>query len=396
MKTKIIIGLAFGDEGKGTVTDGLVEKSLNEKGTPLVVRFSGGHNAGHGVLREDGIKHVFSSFGSGTLRDVPTYWHSNCTVYPISLINEYNALIQNGITPTLYIDEQCPITTPYDVYANRCMETKKQHGSVGVGFGTTLKREEAFYSLKAIDLKYPTILKIKLQAIRKYYYELSAAQWDFLIDVDFSNKLEQFENAIKKILSISTIKIVNNIDIVWNKYTDIIFEGSQGLLLDKNIGFYPNVTRCNVNSGVAMDIIKKFNLPMPDVYYVTRCYSTRHGIGPMHHTMDMKLINTSEEINVFNQWQQNFKKGPLSIELLNYAIERDSVNTHRKNNYLVVTCTDQLPADIPVIMSDNVIINMKLLNIIKSININPQFINVYMNNSPCSNTMKSILFECGI
>src|SRR5690606_12238557 len=109
MVGKAVIGIGFGDEGKGITTDFLCSRSRN----PIVVRFSGGHQAGHTVVL-NGVRHVFSNFGSGTLRGAPTYWAKYCTVNPIGIINELDSLIKKGITPKLYIDEKCPITTPYD------------------------------------------------------------------------------------------------------------------------------------------------------------------------------------------------------------------------------------------------------------------------------------------
>jgi adenylosuccinate synthase len=68
-----------------------------------VIRFSGGHQAGHTVVTDD-TRHVFSNFGSGTLRGVPTYWSKFCTVEPIGLLNELDALKIKGYNPILYID----------------------------------------------------------------------------------------------------------------------------------------------------------------------------------------------------------------------------------------------------------------------------------------------------
>ena len=74
MKNFVIIGLGFGDEGKGLITDYFCSKLKN----PLVIRFSGGHQVGHTVIYND-IRHMFSNFGSGTLRNIPTYWSKFCT-----------------------------------------------------------------------------------------------------------------------------------------------------------------------------------------------------------------------------------------------------------------------------------------------------------------------------
>ena len=136
-QAKIVLGIGFGDEGKGMTVDRLCSHSPDDT---LVVRFSGGHQVGHTVVRDE-YRHVFSNFGSGTLRGVPTYWSQYCTVEPIGLLRELSILKQENINPILYIDAKCPITTPYDIEYNRKIESKNMHGSCGVGFGTTLNEK---------------------------------------------------------------------------------------------------------------------------------------------------------------------------------------------------------------------------------------------------------------
>ena len=140
MISKVIIGAGFGDCGKGLVTNFLV---FDLKST-LVVRFSGGQQAGHTVV-EKGIRHVFSNFGSGTLKGIPTYWSRFCTVDPIGIVNEMADLIKKGVDPILFIDPSCPITTPYDVMHNQ--RTDNDNGTCGVGVGTTWQREQDHYYL---------------------------------------------------------------------------------------------------------------------------------------------------------------------------------------------------------------------------------------------------------
>lgn len=130
----IVIGLGFGDEGKGMVTDFLCSHLPSSK---IVTRFSGGHQAGHTVELK-GYRHVFSNFGSGTLRGIPTYWSERCTVDPIGLVNELTILLNQGFKPRLYINQNCPITTPYDksVQQIKNREGVNQFNTCGVGFGS--------------------------------------------------------------------------------------------------------------------------------------------------------------------------------------------------------------------------------------------------------------------
>lgn len=331
---KIVIGMGFGDEGKGFYTDYLCSESKN----PLVVRFSGGHQVGHTVIQENGTKHVFSNFGSGTFRGAPTYWSPFCTVSPISLMNELDVLLSKGVEPKLFIDENCPITTPFDIQKNRLSEDINQHGSVGVGFGSTIKREENFYSLTFIDLYYPEILKAKLNAIADYYrYSV--------IDGD---SIDKFLNACEEIVRSRYIKKVIEFPTVGE---NIIFEGSQGLLLDQHYGFFPNVTRANIGGKNAFKILNENFLIQQnsdiEFHLITRAYQTRHGNGFMtNEHIPHKIIKNPDETNIENQYQGKFRISLLDVSLLEYALHKDNYIKNAQNKTLVITCSDHIKDDI--------------------------------------------------
>ena len=92
-----VIGLGFGDEGKGLTVNHLANKLDN----PLVIRYSGGQQAGHTVIK-DGYKHTFSNFGSGTLSGAPTYWSKYCSFDPVGFAKEYNKLKNDGYDPVIF------------------------------------------------------------------------------------------------------------------------------------------------------------------------------------------------------------------------------------------------------------------------------------------------------
>lgn len=312
MKAKIVIGLGFGDEGKGVITSSLVSGSDN----PMVVRFNGGHQAGHTVI-SNGKRHVFSSFGSGTLQGAPTYWSHFCTVFPKALLREFDLL--KKFNPILYIDPLCPITTPFDISAN---QKDCKDGSVGVGFGKTIQRQEDHFTLFAKDLKHRSVLKIKLDQIAKYYGSGSEAdKQKFLLDVE-------------EMLSIQNIKIRRPQHI-----GDLIFEGAQGILLDQTFGFFPHVTRSNTTSKNALSLIPKEY--KSEIFLVTRAYQTRHGNGPM--TGDpIKLKNNENETNVNNTYQGEFRTSTLDLGLINYAIECEELISNNIPKKIVMTCCDQV------------------------------------------------------
>lgn len=318
-----VIDLGFGDSGKGTTVAFLSQFFLNS----IVVRFSGGHQAGHTVVK-DGMRHVFSSFGSGTLQNIPTFWSKNCTFSPYLFLEEYERLNKLGIKPVIYVDSRCPITTFAEVQKNIQDNEKNSHGSCGLGFGATLQREEDYFSLTVGDLKYPVIVKEKLKLILQHYYPYVSYN-----DDEFNNFLVDCFEARKFIGIVNE----NEIDEFLDGYPSIIYEGSQGLLLDKDIGFFPHVTRANVGS-------KGIGEKIHDVYYVTRAYQTRHGNGPMaNENIPHNIIANPNETNVSN-YQGEFRRSLLDIDMLKYAIEKDNAIAKIKN--LVITCMDHVKNDL--------------------------------------------------
>ncbi len=135
---EIVIGLNYGDEGKGLFTDYLSIKFKNS----IVNRYSGGQQAGHTVWKSDKLKHVFSNFGSGTLNNIPTYWMNTCTFDPISFTNELKILQKKGFEPIIYIHPDTPVTTIFDILSNRTDNDNLTDGTCGLGVGKTFQREE--------------------------------------------------------------------------------------------------------------------------------------------------------------------------------------------------------------------------------------------------------------
>jgi adenylosuccinate synthase len=318
MAYKAVIGLGFGDEGKGLMTDYLCSQATQ----PLVVRFSGGQQAGHTVVAE-GIRHVFSNFGSGTLKGAASYFSPYCTIEPVGLINELSTLLDKGIAPCLFIDGKCPITTPHDIYAN---QQNAAHGSCGVGVGDTLNREENFYSLTFADLAYPWVLASKLQHLKAFYPNTppTLAFTDFLECCDL----------------ISHSPYINLCHDLPSGYSDIIFEGSQGLLLDQHYGFFPHVTRANTGSKNIVNLVASDDIAF---FLITRAYQTRHGNGPMSNEhIPHTIYHNPAETNVSNRYQGEFRRTLLDVSLLEYAIHKDDVIRRAAHKTLVITCVDHI------------------------------------------------------
>lgn len=348
----IVIGACFGDEGKGSTVNYLCKQSDK----PLVVRFNGGHQIGHTVV-ENEIKHVFSNFGSGTLVGAPTYVSEFCTVDPIGVKNELSVLTDNNIIPEVFYNANAMVVTPYDILSNVNDINNKKNGTVGVGFGTTIQRNEDNYKLYVRDLYYPKIRDIKLSLIKEYYrYKLKLFNGD--IDID-KVSLDNFNNACDLLLE--RYKVINNIKEIYSKNTDLIFEGGQGIMLDMNYGFFPHVTRSNTTSKNVMVILNNLgispNFFNVNTYYITRAYQTRHGNGYMtNEGYDMSYINENpNETNVNNKYQGNFRKSPLDLDLLKYALSCDNQYNDTNKN-IVVTCLDQVPEVFPICINNEIIL----------------------------------------
>lgn len=330
MKAQIVVGLGFGDEGKGITTDYLCTQNENS----LVVRFSGGQQCGHNVCIGE-INHVHSNFGSGTLRGVPSFFSEHCTFYPVTMFNELLVLQKKNVSPKLYLHPLAKLTTPYDVIANRILEKKNNHGSCGLGIGTTMKRDGLGYKLFAIDLANVELLKIKFEELKKYY--------ESFVEIKGKDR-EWLEEEIENFFAFLPHLPIQIVDYCFlQTYPNLIFEGSQGIMLDQFHGIFPHVTYANTTTRNAIEICDKIGVKDREIFYITRCYSTRHGVGWMPNEEKVELINTEAEINVFNEFQKDFRIGEIDYDLINYALKADEIYSGKTERSLVVTCLDQRP-----------------------------------------------------
>lgn len=346
----IITGIGFGDEGKGATVNSVC--SIDPKNT-LVIRANGGHQCWHTVRYND-IFHSFSNFGSGTLQNVPTYWTEYCTVNPVAVIREGQVLREKGIIPKIIYNANAVVTTPFDIIQNINVETKNNHGTVGVGFGTTIQRNEDHYHLYVRDLQYPKIRDEKLRNILNYY------KYTTPLNAISQRHYDEFVDACTRIIEM--YEIVDSFDKLdmWDK--DLIFEGGQGIMLDEDYGFFPNVTRSHTTSRNAIEFINKHKLHERNIktYYVTRTYQTRHGNGFMSNegisTVCIKPNPT--ETNTDTGHQGTFRKSVLDFDLLNYAISCDKFHNPDSKKFLVITCLDQIEGDKIPITANGVLISL--------------------------------------
>ena len=308
---------------------------------PLVTRFSGGPQAGHRVVYK-GKSHVCSSWGSGVLLGVPTYLYKEVFIDPICIYNEYKVLVSEGIeVPKLYINPNCRVITPYDVLADSMDGRVKYNGTCGKGIHACFKRNKDKVSCRA--RMYPYINEyadVILQTIREYH------------------NLEQdteLDNLFKE--ACTFIKEHPETFIIGTYYPDevdtVIWEGSQGLLLDMERGFMPHCTP----SKVGLNGIPEKCLENAEVYLVMRPYLTRHGNGYNPYSMDLDTYFTLEEPSNTNDGPQGeFKTGPFDYSLFKRAIERHCLDNYYETYHckfnIVITHWDCLKTKyIPTICS---------------------------------------------
>jgi adenylosuccinate synthase len=355
----VVIGLGYGDEGKGLVTDYLCRN--NEK--PLVIRFNGGQQAGHTVVNENGDCHVFSNFGAGSLRGIPTYWSRFCTFSPIHFLEEYHQL---PLPPRIFIDKDSPVTTHFDILFSRAVETSRgdaRHGSCGVGFGATIERSKfSELNLCTGDLANRELCAQKLKLIRDYYAQKFV--YETIFDFEQFDHDQQDRDFLDDLQELTNLTLLNKVTFTvaeaifknknWSTY---IFEGAQGILLDIDFGNPPHITKSHTTSHNAMELLKANFLPaeiLTEIFYVTRAYATKHGAGPFHnHFGAPELVNNEQETNQENEFQGQFRVAFLQLDRLKFALECDHNFVFGASKNLVITCMDQLSSDSIVVVNGN-------------------------------------------
>jgi len=349
MKIIGIIGGQYGDEGKGLITSYYCEKYKEHR--PLVIRFSGSAQAGHTVIY-NGIKHIFSHFGSGTLQNVPTALTQEFVCHPMLFRKEKEILLKKKIIPAIYVDLSCEVTTPFDMMFNQHLEDSRgllRHGSCGIGFGTTIDRSFE-HPLKVSDLFVKKTLIYKLNDIKNYYIKiakntLSSDKTEKLNDLSIYRFMEDCEYFVE---NIGIFKNLNRLVEDFNKNV-LIFEGSQGLLLDPNYGEFPHVTRKPIGAKGIYDVLDgDYNI---ELNYLTRAYVTRHGNGPLpdENNAISQIYNIVDNTNIHNKYQGSLRFAPFNLDQFNFNIMRDfsTVCRLRPSKLVkVITCLDQIPQDV--------------------------------------------------
>jgi len=319
------MGANAGDEGKGHLVDYFA--SSGEYST--VVRFNGGPQAGHTVELEGNKRFIFSQLGSGSLRGLNTHLSRFMLVNPIYFMREYNKFQSEfGIKLKVTMDHQCEIITPWDVARNQNIEKRRRenaHGSVGHGIFEATKRAYEI-SLTAERLAHISSaeLSIVLRDVARFH-NLPFVPSDF----------NQFTDAL-----VQMFEVVNSKRDATVIEQPCIFEGAQGLLLDKDSGMFPYVTPSHTGLTNVVALLSECDIQQAvRPVYVTRSYLTRHGPGPMYYPWVQDAHPFYEEMrpgwldddhtNHYNEWQGYLRYGELSVTQLHYSIMKDMYPAQR-------------------------------------------------------------------
>lgn len=374
-RCSIVIGSLWGDEGKGHMTDILCNSS-----NTLNVRFNGGAQASHTVVTPDNKRHAFRHFGAGTFAGAKTYLTEDFIVNTVIFALERKELIENfKITPYEFVNPNCLVTTPWDIYINQAIENirgENRHGSCGLGINETVERSKIDkYKITVMDLLSKDKLKEKLLLIQNEYVEKR-------LKTEYNLKIEELPDKYKNLLTdeenieiflfyahefVSNIQIFGNSII--NRFENVVFEGAQGLLLDQNnVEYFPHVTTSNTGIKNVMRILKELNFKDSiNIYYMSRCYLTRHGAGPMKNELNQKPYSKINDMtNVPNEFQGRLRFGYIDFDLLSYEINKDLKNLEVSANVNVtLTCFDEADEEMKYLDSGEIkkVIKNKFLEI---------------------------------
>jgi adenylosuccinate synthase len=252
-----------------------------------------------------------------------TYYDERFVVDPIAL----------WLTGTkVFIHPMCRIVLPCDVLVNREKEISRglnKHGSCGMGIFECVKRNKhTDLKVKAADLKDYFSLYSKVAKINKH---LGCSISDEVYNTD--NFMRAVDYVVQNCPMVELHEIVSD-------YDTLIFEGGQGLLLDQsNMGDFPHLTPSSVGSYNIHNTINNLKAESTDIFYVSRSYMTRHGVGPMDAECKKEDINPDivDATNIRNDWQDELRFGYIDTDKLYRRVKGDFSRYNNANLNMVFT-----------------------------------------------------------
>ena len=270
----LILGLQWGDEGKGKIVDALSENIF------AVCRFQGGHNAGH-TIKVDGVQTVLHLIPSGVLHRSVKCLIGNGVVLSLEAIKkeikgleEFGVEIQNR----LHISENCPLILPSHIKIDQVRDKDEFIGTTGRGIGPAYEDKVGRRAIRFGDLKDETLLRKKVSRLIKIHNKLLKHFYDsepFSEDEILNNLLSYKDFA--ESFSINTTDLL----MAWaEEGKEVLFEGAQGTFLDIDHGTYPYVTSSSTTIGGVSSGLGIGPKHINNVIGVVKAYATRVGEGP--------------------------------------------------------------------------------------------------------------------
>ncbi len=276
-KNVVVIGTQWGDEGKGKVVDWLTDHAQG------VVRFQGGHNAGH-TLVIGGKKTILRLIPSGILREnVACYIGNGVVLSPEALLSEIDELEKAGVDvkSRMRISEACPLILPYHRALDAARETARgdaKIGTTGRGIGPAYEDKVARRAIRLQDLFHPERFADKLKAVLDFH--------NFVLKEYYHAEVVDYQTTLDACLTLAPRIAPMLADVPRALYDanragdNLLFEGAQGSLLDIDHGTYPFVTSSNCVAGAAAAGAGVGPQMLHYVLGITKAYTTRVGSGP--------------------------------------------------------------------------------------------------------------------
>ena len=273
----VVIGTQWGDEGKGAIVDLLAERAH------AVVRFQGGHNAGH-TLVIDGERTVLHLIPSGILRSGVVCLIGNGVVLSLAaLVDEMDRLKRKGVPvdERLRLSPACPLILSSHQALDHAREKARGTdaiGTTGRGIGPAYEDKVARRALRLADLFIPQRLRDRLSELLDLH--------NFLLERYYGVAPVLLEQELERLLALSErVKplisdVPRLLEEMQNRERSILFEGAQGAMLDIDLGTYPFVTSSNTTVGGAFTGTGMGPAPIDCVLGIVKAYTTRVGAGP--------------------------------------------------------------------------------------------------------------------
>ena len=276
-KNVIVLGTQWGDEGKGKIVDLLTDRAQ------AVVRFQGGHNAGHTLVigKEKTVLHLVPS---GILRNnVRCFIGNGVVVSPSALLHEIDHLRKSGaeLESRLHVSSLCPVVLPYHVAIDQAREKalgRQAIGTTGRGIGPAYEDKVARRGLRIADLLAPDICRPVIEKAADYH-NFVLQQYFNASPVDISKVVDECLGHGEALAPLVTDVAVELHQLIEHG-DSVVFEGAQGALLDVDHGTYPFVTSSNTTAGAASVGTGVGPLQFDAVMGIAKAYTTRVGSGP--------------------------------------------------------------------------------------------------------------------